>query len=133
MSIFRLVGLVKIKKGLDVVTMRKSAFPFFLRQAFARLIPPAALAHERVPDEDFLVVWSPALLKTPFQNFGVRASPQGAFGDLGVLHVEKARAPAVHARPEIIAGGQFSLHIQAHLVQQPSKEDDAADLFVGTA
>jgi len=107
----------------------KASLALHLFEGFGKTVAPAALGQEGIEHEDVFFVWPAAVLKAPFENFLIRPAFDSPFCDFGIFDVKKSAHSSVRSGAVFVIGWQLVLGVQPDLVQHPSKEDDAADLF----
>ena len=67
----------------------------------AVVIPPAAFFHEKVPDEDFLVIGNPTMLVAPSEDLLVGLIHRDVMLDFRIVNREKSAAASVETSADV--------------------------------
>lgn len=92
------IHFVVVKEGLNIRAVSEPAFGLVIIQLVTHavgFITPAALAQERIPNEQLFFARFPSLLEAPRKHFLVGAALSDAVTQREVIHAEKPDAPTI--------------------------------------
>ena len=113
----------------DTLPILKASLAFHLLERFGETVAPATLCQERIEHENVFFVRPAAMFEAPLENFFIGAAVERLFDDGRIFDLKKSAHARVCSRAVLVIGRQLSLRMQTNLVQHPTKEDDATDLF----
>lgn len=128
----------KVKHGFHTAICAEASLIEPEYQPVLCFIPPTALRHEGIPDQDFFLIGFPSIGKGPIKKLIVAAArecplPKGIIIDFQKAHAATVESAALVTQLFRVVRRKFSLRMKANLIQHAAKMDDATNHIMGTA